>query len=98
MSSEGNIKGPIFLIPLKCIVVGYSNGNESFIGKLFSNYGTLKMLLHFFFFFSVFHETFVKMFMKKLSFFSSSFKNPFQDVVYHIKLGCPTYDTEIAGL
>ena len=32
---------------------------------------------------SVFHKTFVKKFMKKLSFFSLNFKNPFQDVVYY---------------
>ena len=77
---------------LKCIVVGYSNGNESFTGRLFSNYGPLNMLFHFFRYliYSVFHDTFVKSFMKKLSFFSSNFKNPFQDVVYYRKLGCPT--------
>ena len=35
-------------------------------------------------------KTFVKKFMEKLSFFSSNFKNLFQDVVYHRKLGCLT--------
>ena len=39
--------------------------------------------------YSVFHETFVKKFMK-LSFFSSNFKNTFQDMVYYRKLGCLT--------
>ena len=48
MSNEGNIKASILLILLKCIVVGYSNGNESFTGRLFSNYGPLNMLFHFF--------------------------------------------------
>ena len=45
----------------------------------FQNYELLNMLLHFFIYliYSVFHETFVKKFMKKLSFFSSNFKNPF---------------------
>ena len=92
MSNEGNIKASILLILLKYIVVGYSNGNESFTGRLFSNYGPLNMLFHFFRYliYSVFHKTFVKKFMKKLSFFSSNFKNPFQDVVYYRKLGCLT--------
>ena len=88
MSNEGNIKTSILLILLKCIVMGYSNGNESFTGRFFLNYGSLNMLLHFFRYliYSVFHETFVKNFMKKLSFFSANFKNPFQDVVYYWKL------------
>ena len=37
-------------------------------------------------YYSVFHETFVKKFTK-LSFFSSNFKNPIQDIVYYRKLG-----------
>ena len=48
LSNEGNIKASILLILLKCIVVGYSNGNESFTGRLFSNYGLLNMLFYFF--------------------------------------------------
>ena len=40
--------------------------------------------------YSVFNETFVKNLMKKLSFFSSDFKSPFQDVVYYRKLRCLT--------
>ena len=85
----GNIKASILLILLKCTFVGCSNRNESFTGRLFSNYGPLNMLFHFFRYliYSVFHETFVKKFMKKLSFFSSNFKNLFQDVVYYRKLG-----------
>ena len=92
MSNEGNIKASILLIYLKCIVVGYSNGNESFTGRLLSNYGPLNMLFHFFRYliYSVFHEAFVKKFMKKLSFFNSNFKNQFQDVVYYRKLQCLT--------
>ena len=92
MSNEGNIKASILLILLKCIVVGYSNGNESFTGRLFSNYGPLNMLFHFFRYlvYSVFHKTFVKTFMKKLSFSSSNFKNLFPYVVYYRKLGCLT--------
>ena len=67
-------------ILLKCIV-GYSNENESFTGGLFSNYEPSNMLFHFFLYLicSVFHETFVKKFMKKLSFFSSNSKNTFQE-------------------
>ena len=86
MSSEGNIKTSILLILLKCIVVGYSNGNESFTGRLFSNYGLLKKLFHFFRYliYSVFHDTFVKRLIKKLSFLSSNFKTQFQDVVYYM--------------
>ena len=92
LSNEGNIKASILLILLKCIVMGYSNGNESFTGRFFLNYGSLNMLLHFFRYliYSVFHETFVKKFMKKLSFFSSNFKSPFQDVVCYRKLRCLT--------
>ena len=91
-SNEGHIKTLILLILLKCIVVGYSNGNESFTGRLFSNYGLLNMLFRFFRYliYSVLHETFVKRFMKKLSFFSSSFKNQFQDIVYYRNLRCLT--------
>ena len=77
------------LILLKCIIVSYSNGNESFTGRLFSNYGPLNMLFHFFqylIFYSVFHGTFFKKVMNKLSFFSSNFKNTFQDVVYYRRL------------
>ena len=90
LSNEGNIKASILLILLTCIVVGYSNGNESFTGRLFSNYALLNMLFHFFrlLIYSVFHETFVKNLMKKLSFFSSNFKNSFQDIEYYRKLRC----------
>ena len=90
LSNQGNIKSSIFLKLLKCIVVGYSNGNESFTSRLFSSYGSLNMLFHFsrYLIYSVFHETFVKMFMTKLSFSSSKFKNPFQDVVSYRRLGC----------
>ena len=75
-SYERNIKASVLLILLKCIVVGYSDGNESFTGRLFSNYGLLNVLLRFFRYliYSVFHETFAKNFMTKLSFFSSNFK------------------------
>ena len=92
LSNEWNIKDSILMILLTCIVMGYSNGNESFTGRLFSNYEPLNMLFHFFRYliYSVFHKTFVKKFMKKLSFFSSNFKNQFQDVVYYRKLGCLT--------
>ena len=48
MSNEGNIKASILLILLKCIVVGYSNINKTFTGRLFSNYWSLNMLFHFF--------------------------------------------------
>ena len=47
LSNEGNIKASILLILVKCTVVGYSNGNESFTSRLLSNYGPLNMLLHF---------------------------------------------------
>ena len=69
-----------------------SNGNESFRGRLLSNYGSLNMLFHFFrhLIYCVFHDAFVKKFMKKPSLFNSTFKNPFQDVVYYGKLACLT--------
>ena len=47
-SNEGNIKASILSVLLKCSFVGCSNGNESFTGRLFSNYGPLNMLFHFF--------------------------------------------------
>ena len=96
MSNEISIKGAILLILVKCIVVdiavGCSNGNESFTGRLFPSYRPLNMLFHFFRYliYSVFHETVAKKFKKKLSFFCSNFKNPFQDIVYYWKLRCIT--------
>ena len=47
-SNKGNIKASILQILLKCIVVGYFNGNKSFTGRLSSNYRLLNMLFHFF--------------------------------------------------
>ena len=90
LPNEGNRKASILLILLKCIVVGYSNGNENFTDRLFSSYRPLNMLFHFFRYliYSVFHEIFVKKFMKIPSFFSSNFKNSFQDIVYYRKLRC----------
>ena len=90
LSNERNIKISILLILLKCIVVGYSNGNESFTGGLFSNYGLLNKLFHFFQYliYSVFHDTFVKWLKNKLSFLSSNLKSQFKDVVHCRKLGC----------
>ena len=92
LSNRGNIKDSILLILLKCIVAGFSNGNESFTVWLFSNYEPLNMQFHFLRYlnYSVFHETFVKKFLKKLSCFSWNFKTPFQDVVYYWNLGCLT--------
>ena len=68
MSNKGNIKTSILLVLLKCIIVGYSNGNESFTGRLFSNYRLLNKLFHFFRYliYTVFHDTFAKRFIKKL--------------------------------
>ena len=88
----GNIKASILLLLPKCTFVGYSNGNESFTGRLFSNYGPLNMLFYFFrgLIYSVFHKAFVKKFIKKLYFLSLNFKNLFQDVTYYRKLGCLT--------
>ena len=76
LSNEWNIKVSILLILLKCIAVGYSNGNESFIARLFSKYGSFNMLFHFFRYliYSVFHWTFFKQFMKRLFFFQLKFQ------------------------
>ena len=62
---------------IKCIVMGYSNGNESFTGRLSSSYEPLNILFHFFLYLinSVFHETFVKNFW--ISYLFSDF---FQEV------------------
>ena len=45
-SNERNVKDQVLLMLLNCIVVVYSNGN--FTGRLFSNYGPLNILPHFF--------------------------------------------------
>ena len=76
LSNEWNIKVSILLILLKCVAVGYSNGNESFTARLFSKYGSFNMLFHFFRYliYSVFHWTFVKQFMKRLFFFQLKFQ------------------------
>ena len=69
MPNEGNIKTSISLILLKCIVAFYSNGNESFTGTLFSNYGLLNMLFYFFFSLIVFFTThFLKVLFKNYPF------------------------------
>ena len=68
MSNEGNIKASILLILLKCIAVGYSNGNESFTGRLFSNYGLLNMLFHFFLFIVFFTVLFSRVLWRKYHF------------------------------
>ena len=83
---------PQFYLLLKCIVASYSNGNESFTGRLFSNYGPLNMLFHLFrhLIYIVSYEAFVKKFIKKLSFLNSNSKNSFQYVVCYKKLGCLT--------
>ena len=63
------------LIFLKCIVVSYSDGNESFTGRLFSDYGPFYSIFFRYFIYIIynaFHETFVKKFVK-LSSFSSNF-------------------------
>ena len=69
------------------------NENESLTGS--QTVGKLRAVEYAISFFgclinSVFYDTFVKRFMKKVSFFSSNFKNQFQDVVYYRKLGCLT--------
>ena len=49
MSNEGNIKTPILLmLHFRVSVVGYSNGNESSTGRIFSNCGLLNLLFQFF--------------------------------------------------
>ena len=47
LSNRGNIKDSILLILLKGIVVGFSNGNESFTVWLFSNYEPLNISIPF---------------------------------------------------
>ena len=61
LSNEGNIKASILLTHLKCIVVGYSNGNKSFTCRLLSNYAPLNMLFRFF------NISFIVFFTKLLS-------------------------------
>ena len=107
LSNEGNIKASVLLILPKPIAVGYSNGNESFTGRLFSNkvvfagrlFSTGRRFRFFrYLIYSVFHETFVKKFMKKLSFSAQISKNSFQDVVYYRKLECLTLCTKMVAL
>ena len=56
----------VLLILLKCIVVGYSNGNESFTCRLFSNYGPLNMLFQFHIFWYLLYSVFLQGFCQKV--------------------------------
>ena len=86
--NERNITTSLLMIHLKCTVVYYANLNSSFINKPYLNYVLSNMLPCFFGFlvFVYFNEAFVKIFIKKLSFFNINFQNLFQDVVYYRKL------------
>ena len=48
MWNKGCIKDSVLLILLIFIVVGYSNGNKSFTGRLFSNYESVEYAIPFF--------------------------------------------------
>ena len=76
--NERNITILILLIHLKCTVVHYANLNLSSASKHYL--GAVEYVIHFFLFLTYvdLNETFVKNFMKKLSFFNTNF----QDVVY----------------
>ena len=92
LSNEGNVKASILLILLKCIVVGYSNGNESFKGGCFQITG--HWICYYIFsdisFIVFFTRLLSKILWRSYPFFSSNFKNPSQDVVYYRKLRCLT--------
>ena len=70
------------LIHIKCFVGIYFIENKIFAKRSFSNYEPSKMVFHFFkfFTFSCFRGTFVKNFMKKLSFFNANFWKSIQDL------------------
>ena len=72
------------LIHIKCFVGIYFIENKIFAKRSFSNYEPSKMVFHFFkfFTFSCFRGTFVKNFMKKLSFFNANFWNSIQDLLF----------------
>ena len=76
----------------KMSFVNYSNLNSSSIKKPFLNHGPLNVIFCFsrLLIYVCFIETFVKDFMKKLSFFNINFQNLFQDVVYYRMLRCLT--------
>ena len=78
MSNEGIIKkASILLILLRCIALGYSNGNESFAGTLLSNYGPLNMLFQFFrISFIVFFKRLLSKGLSKNIFFQIKFQKP----------------------
>ena len=100
MSNEGNIKASILLILLKYIVVGYSNGNESFTGRLFSNYGSLNKLFHSFQYliYSVFHETFVKSLCQNYPFSAQISKTHFKMSNFVILKWRPFEGKKLMGL
>ena len=92
LSNGANVKASILLVVLKCIVVDYSNGNGSFIGRLFSNMGHWIC-------YSIFSDiSFIVFFTRLLSkslwrnypFSAQISKNQFQDIVYYRKLRCLT--------
>ena len=74
-SLTGKIIGILcLLIDIKCLVSIYFIENYSFAKRPFPNYGSLKMVFHFFRFFTFcFHGIFVKNFLKKLSLFNANF-------------------------
>ena len=88
------------LIHIKCFVGIYFIENKIFAKWLFSNYGLFKMVFHFFkfFTFSCFRSTFVKNFMKKLSFFKANFSNSIQDLLFAKFYDLKPAATKIAAL
>ena len=89
---ERNITTSLLMAYLNFSVAHYANLSYKSIYKPFLNYKPLNMPFRLFRFviYVCFTKTFLKHFMKKLSFFNTEFQNLFQDVIYHRILGCQT--------
>ena len=79
--NERNITTSLVIIHLKCAVVRYANLNSSSINMPYLRAVEYAIQFFLIFYLCLFQQSFVKNFMKILSFFNTNFQNPFQDVV-----------------
>ena len=79
--NERNITTSLVIIHLKCAVARYANLNSSSINMPYLRAVEYAIQFFLIFYLCLFQQSFVKNFMKILSFFNTNFQNPFQDVV-----------------
>ena len=92
LNDEDIITTSLLFIHLKCTIMHYVNLNSSSMNKPLLRAVEYDISLIFFglLIYVYFDESFVKSFIKKLSFCNVNFQNSFQDVLYYILLGCQT--------